>query len=100
MGNVVSGFLFPRPDGNPETVKALRDRHYETLEKAGLDRYRLYDNRHYHNTMLLSIPEVSPHSTSRRAGHSSTATTERVYGHQNAEADIKAGRAFHDIHNT
>lgn len=99
VGEVDDGFLFSRPDGNPLTVKAVRERHYQVLDELGVEtRYRLYDNRHYHNTALLNSPDVAPHTVTRRAGHSDVATTQRVYGHEDTAADRQAGQVFHQLH--
>lgn len=65
------GFLF---------VTNINRRWVKTLKKIGLPKFRLYDTRHTHATLLL-LAGVPIKVVSERLGHSSTVITMDVYSH-------------------
>ena len=75
-------FIFPSKAGTPLDVRNLASKHFKpTLTKAGLpSKFRLYDLRHTHATLLL-LAGVNPKIVSERLGHAGVMITLDVYSH-------------------
>ncbi len=65
----------------------------QLCEKAGLERVRLHDLRHYVATQLLA-PGVDVRTVTGRLGHRNAATTLNVYSHFVPEADQRAAEVL------
>jgi integrase len=73
--------VFPSARGTPVQPRNLRNRHFfPILEKAGLERFRLYDLRHTMATLMLAAGE-NPKVVSERLGHASIVITLDTYSH-------------------
>jgi len=71
-------WLFPNEAGRPLDEAGVRKVFKQTLERAGLPGFRLYDLRHTYASLLLA--EGAPVTyVSEQMGHSSPATTFRFY---------------------
>lgn len=76
------GWLFVSIKGKVLAPRALNARFAGRLKRAGLSGkgYELHTLRHTHLSQLLTL-NLPPLLVSRRAGHSSVATTMNLYGH-------------------
>lgn len=74
--------MFPGKAGGPLDIRTLASKHFKAiLRRAGLsDRFRLYDLRHAHATLLL-LAGVHPKVVSERLGHASVMLTLDTYSH-------------------
>lgn len=76
-----NGFVFACHNGSPLHERNLDQRHFKpTLERAGLEGFRVYDLRHTCATLLL-LRKVQPKIVSERLGHSSITLTLDTYSH-------------------
>ena len=78
---LAQGFIFADARGGPIDIRALVRTHFNPiLERAGLQRIRLYDLRHSAATLLLSAG-VHVKVASEMLGHSTATLTLDVYSH-------------------
>lgn len=72
--------VFPNSIGQPMDLSKVRRLFKAALRRAGLPQVRLYDLRHTHATLLLSLGE-NPKVVSERLGHSNISITLDTYSH-------------------
>jgi integrase len=89
-GNITPIWVFSSTSGAEPWRPDFTSRKFaKACEAAGVTGVRLHDLRHHLATDQLSKGR-SLHAVSQRLGHSSTATTQRVYSHWLEEADDMA----------
>ncbi len=91
-------FVFTNESGGPVFDHNLGQRTFQTLlAKAGLsDKFRLFDLRHTHATLLL-IGGEHPKVVSERMGHSSKAITLDTYSHVLPTMQAGAAKTIGDM---
>jgi integrase len=78
---VTRDLVFPNRTGGPLSPNLWRRRRWQPLvEAAEFPQLRPHDLRHTHATLLLDAG-VAPEVVAERLGHSTMATTLRVYAH-------------------
>jgi integrase len=84
---LAAGSLYERNDlvftnsvGRPIDLSKVRRCFKSALKEAGLPQVRLYDCRHSHATLLLSVGE-NPKIVSERLGHTTVSMTLNTYSH-------------------
>jgi integrase len=72
--------MFPNAQGRPMDLSKVRRLFKRALAEADLPQVRLYDCRHSHATLLLSVGE-NPKIVSERLGHTTVSMTLDTYSH-------------------
>lgn len=93
--NVINDRLFIKDDFTPMNPDSVTDWTQKFVKRNNLPHFTPHSLRHTHATLLIaegvSIPTVS-----RRLGHSSIATTSKIYVHAIQSADEIASNAIED----
>lgn len=93
-------FVFPSDDGSvADTGRYRRQFLYNAIKKAGVDKIRWHDLRHYFASILLEHFQDQLWTVTEKMGHASINTTHSIYSHwfEDADRDAKIKAKFNQI---
>ena len=90
------GFVFTQKDGKPMNPNSVTDYLGKFCKKYDLPHVHPHTFRHTHISALISNG-VDVVTVAKRAGHKQVSTTEDIYAHVLAQADVRAGDIISEV---